>query len=83
MRKEHIALHITIFVQKSLYNIIVHIIPLIVCEIWSKGSNLASLLFVEVFAEVAEVKTEALNIKPCQPRPKDCRGKAEAECIFV
>ena len=80
MRKEHIVLHITIFVQKSLYNIIVHIIPLIVCEIWSKGSNLASLLFVEVFAEV---KTEALNIKPCQPRPKDCRGKAEAECIFV
>ena len=37
-----------------------------------KRSNLKSLLLVEVFAEVAEANTEALNIKPCQPRQKHC-----------
>ena len=47
-----------------------------------KGSNLKSLLLVELFAEVAEVNTEALNIKSCQPRQKHCRGKAEAKCVF-
>ena len=48
-----------------------------------KGSNLKSLLLVEVFVEVAEVNTEALNIKSCQPRQKHCRGKAEAKCTFI
>ena len=48
-----------------------------------KRSNLKSLLLVEVFAEVAEANTEALNIKPCQPRQKHCRGKAEAKCTFI
>ena len=42
--------------------IIVHIILLNLGEIWSKESNLTSLLLVEVFAEVAEVNVEALNI---------------------
>ena len=42
-----------------------------------KVSNLTSLLLVEVFAKVAEVNTEALNIKSCQSRQKCCRGKAE------
>ena len=31
-------------------------------EIWSKGSNLTSLLLVDIFAEVATVNTEDLNI---------------------
>ena len=44
---------------------------------YGEGSNLTSLLLVEVFAEVAEVNTKALNIKSCQPRQKHCRGKAE------
>ena len=56
-----------------------HIILLILGEIWSKGSNFTSLLLVEVFAEVAEVNTEALNIKSHQPQQKHCRGKAEAK----
>ena len=56
---------------------------LILCEIWSKGSNLTSLLLVKVFAEVAEVNTEALNIKSCQTLQKHCRGRAEAELIFI
>ena len=48
-----------------------HIILLILGEIWSKGSNFTSLLLVEVFAEVAEVNTEALNIKSHQPQQND------------
>ena len=60
----------------------VHIILLILGEIWSKGSNLTSLLLV-AFAEVSEVNTKALNIKSCQPQQKHCRGKAEAKCIFM
>ena len=83
MRKEHIALHITIFVQQNLYNNNCTHSILILGEIWSKGSNFTSLLLVEIFAEVAEVNTEALNIKSCQPRQKHCRGKAEAKCIFI
>ena len=43
---------------------------LIFGEIWSKGSNLTSLLFIDIFAEVAEVNAEALNIKSYQPRQK-------------
>ena len=35
-----------------------HIILLILSEIWSKGSNFTGLLLFEVFAEVAEVNTE-------------------------
>ena len=58
--------------------IIVHIIFLILGEIWSKRSNFTSLLLVKVFAEV---NTEALNIKSCQPWQKHCSGKAKA-CIF-
>ena len=33
-------------------------------EVKGKGSNLTSLLLVEVFAEVAEVIAKALNINP-------------------
>ena len=83
MRKEHIALQVTIFVQQICTTIIVHTIRLILGEIWSKGSNLTNLLLVEIFAEVADVNTEAVNIKYCQPRQKHCRGKAEAKCIFI
>ena len=39
------------------------IILLILGKIWSKGNNFTSLLLAEVFAQVAEVNTEALNIK--------------------
>ena len=56
---------------------------LILGEIWNKGSNLASSLFVEVSAEVAEVNTKTRNIKSCQTRQKHCRGKAEVKCIFI
>ena len=66
--------------NKICTTIIVNIILLIVCEIWSKGSNVTSLLLAEVFAEV---NTQALNIKSCEPRQKHCRGKAEAESIFI
>ena len=55
--------------------IIVHIIFLILGEIWSKRSNFTSLLLVKVFAEV---NTEALNIKSCQPWQKHCSRKAKA-----
>ena len=65
--------------NKICTTIIVKIILLILGEIWSKWSNFTSLLLVEVFAEVAEVNTEALNIKSCQSRQKHCRGKAEAK----
>ena len=43
---------------------------LILGEIWSKWSSLTSLLLIEVFAEVAEVNAEALNIKACQHQQK-------------
>ena len=82
MRKEQIASNITIFVQQNLYsNICTHNTSY--GEIWSKGSNLTSLLLSEVFAEVAGVNTEALNVKSCQPWQKHCQGKAEAKCIFI
>ena len=58
-------------------------ILLILGEIWSKGSNLTSLLLIDVFAEVAEVNAEALNIKFYQPWQKHCGGSAEAKCIFI
>ena len=64
-------------------NWIVHIILLILGQIWSKGSNLTSLPLVNVFAEVAKVNTEALNIKSYQPRRKHCRRSAEAKYIFI
>ena len=57
-------------------------ILLILGEIWSKGSNLTSLLLIDVFAEVAQVNAEALNIKSYQPRQKHCRGNAEEKCVF-
>ena len=41
---------------------------------WSKRSNLTSLLLVDVFAEVAEVNSKARNIKSYHCRRK-CRGK--------
>ena len=44
-----------------------HIILLILGEIWSKGSNLTSLLLVDIFVEVAEANAKALNIKSYQP----------------
>ena len=59
-----------------------HIILLILDEIWNKGSKLTSLLLVHVFAEVDELNTEALNIKSYQPRQKHCRGNAEEKCVF-
>ena len=49
-------------------------ILLILGEIWSKGSNLTSLLFVNVFAEVAQVNAKSLNINSYQLREKHCRG---------
>ena len=60
------------WIFKSL-NWIVHIILLILGEIWSKGSNLTSLLLVDVF----------VNIKSYQDRQKDCQGSAKANCIFI
>ena len=60
----------------------VHIILLILGEIWSKESNFTKLL-VEVFVEVAEVNAEALNIKPCQSLQKHCGGNVEAKYIFI
>ena len=62
---------------------IVHIIILILGEIWSKGSNLTSLLLVNVFADIAEVNFKALKIKSYQPSQKHCQGSAEAKCIFI
>ena len=59
--------------------IIVHIILLILSEIWSKGSNLTSLLLANVFSEVAQVNAEALDIKFYQPPRKHCRGSAEVK----
>ena len=77
--------HFTLNVYKwsfKILNWIVHIILLIIGEIWSKASNLTSLLLVDVFAEVAQVNAKALNIKSYQPQQKHCRGSAEAKCIF-
>ena len=54
-----------------------HIILLILGEVWSKGSNHTSLLFVDVFSKVGKVNVEAKH------RQKHCRGSAEAKCIFV
>ena len=45
-------------------------ILLILSEIRNKGSNLTSLLLVDIFAEVAEVNAEARNTKSYQPRQK-------------
>ena len=56
---------------------------LILGEIWSKVNNFTSLLLVEIFAKVAEVNTEVLNVKSCQSRQKHCLGKAEAKSIFI
>ena len=53
---------------------------LILSETWSTGSNLASSLLVDAFAEVAEVNAEA-KILPASA--KNCRGSAEAKCIFI
>ena len=69
--------------NKICATIIVHIILLILGEIWSEGSNLTTLVLVEVFDEVARVNVEALNIKSCQPQQKHCQEKAEANCIFI
>ena len=64
-------------------NWIVHIILLILGEIWSKGSNLTSLLLIDVYAEVTQVNIKALNIKSYQPWQKHCQASAEAKCIFI
>ena len=56
-----------------------HAILLIVGEIWSKGSNLTSLLLLNVFTKVAEVNAEAFNIKSYQPWQKHCREGAVAK----
>ena len=58
-------------------------ILLILSEIWSKGSNVTSLLLVNIFAEVFQVNAEALNMKSYQPQQKHCRGSAEAKFIFI
>ena len=60
-----------------------HIILLILGEIWSKASNLTSLLLIDVFAKVAQVNAEALNTKSYQPRQKYYQGSSEAKCIFI
>ena len=65
------------------FRIELYAILLILGEIWSKGSNLTSLLLIDVFGEVAQVNAEALNIKSYQPRQKHCRGNAEAKCFFI
>ena len=54
---------------------------LILGEIWSKWSSLTSLLLIEVFAEVAEVNAEALNIKACQCQQKLSR-KSQGKMHF-
>ena len=55
--------------------------PLI--QVYFNRSKLTSLLLVDVFAEVAQVNAEALNIKPYQPRQNHYRESAEAKCIFI
>ena len=69
--------------KKICTRIIVHIILLILGELWSKESNFTSLLLVKVFVGVADVNTKALNIKFCRPQQKHCWGKANAKCIFI
>ena len=59
MRKEHI----TIFVQQNLYNNSCTL--LIPGEIWSKGSNLTSLLLVKFLPQLQRSKT----------LPRKSRGK--------
>ena len=54
---------------------------LILGKIWSKWSSLTSLLLIEVFAEVAEVNAEALNIKACQHQQKLSR-KSQGKMHF-
>ena len=68
--------------NKICTTIIVHIILLILGEIWSKGSNFTSLLLVEVFAEVVEVNIEAANIKSCQPRKKNIAEEKPKQNVF-
>ena len=78
--------HLTLNVYKQSFKIlnwIVHIILLILGEIWSKASNLTSLHLIDVFAEVAQVNAKALDIKFYQLRQKHCWGSAEAKCVFI
>ena len=56
----------------------VHIILLILGEIWNKASNLTSLLLIIIFAQV---NAEALNIKSCQPR-QNTAEKLPRQSIF-
>ena len=69
-----LTLNVCLWYFKS-FNWIVHIILLIFVEIWS--------ILIDVFAKVAELNAEALNIKSYQPRQKHCWGSAEAKCIFI
>ena len=46
-------------------------------------SKQASLLFFHVFAEVAQVNAEALNIKSFQSQQKHYQESAKAKCIFI
>ena len=55
--------------------------PLI--QVYFNRRKLTSLLLVDVFAEVAQVNAEALNIKPYQPGQNNYRESAEAKCIFI
>ena len=64
-------------------NWIGHIILLILGEIWSKASNLTSLLLIDVFAKAAQVNAEALNIKSYQPRQKHSWESVGAKCICI
>ena len=41
---------------------------------WSKGSNLTSLLLIKIFAEVV-VNAEAPNINSCQPQQNIAKEK--------
>ena len=63
-------------------NWIVHIILLVLGEMWSKASNLTSLLLVDVFAEVAQANAESLNIKSYQPRQKTLPRKGWGKMYF-
>ena len=81
LRKEYIALHITIFVQQNLYNNNCTHNTSCSWRNMEQRTSLTSLILIEVFAEITEVNTEALNIKSCQPRQKHYRGKAEAKCF--
>ena len=64
-------------------NWVVHIILLILGEIWSKRSNLTSLLVVDIFVKIAKVNAKALNIKSYQLQQGHCRGSAKAKSIFI